>query len=460
MKRVKLVAARAEKHWTLIEAAERIGCAPNTLSRWELGTLTPSSYNRARFCAVYGKEATELGLAEEDHIMLVNSPHTMSEIKAFFNTDFTMLLIAQIYTSRDSIQRLQRTLAQAIEEFTMNASHEVALTRREALQRLAMFPAALIAAGNIQRQPIEDTLKQCAAGTTACGYLSKGKHEDLALAFSMLSAYLPVLKTIVRDSSLYRKDAANLVAQCYLLKHVLGLHIESPEIVIAKDYARLAVVYSEESGDFLLHLTALRNLTWAYNHIKQYQQASKTIRKAQSLLERHNQPVPSHIASSIYSASAVIRVKNGESVDSSLQLAKESFFAPSVADPANEHFYVDFGYAQLMRDVGLTHYYRADYTGALASYAEIFDPENLSPRVAMPERIRVEVLHNQVMAALKSPTRDMEQVVKIWTANLQGAIGLKSQQRFDEACTAYEVMSGIWPGEARIRDLRDLIQHW
>jgi hypothetical protein len=54
----------------------------------------------------------------------------------------------------------------------------------------------------------------------------------------------------------------------------------------------------------------------------------------------------------------------------------------------------------------------------------------------------------------------MEQVIVDWKAGIQGAITLQSQQRFDEACMAYEVMTGIWPGEPSIRALRDLIQHW
>ncbi len=63
MRRTKLVAARARKGWTLEVAAEQVGCAPNTLSRWELGTMTPSAYNKARLRAVYGMTDEELGLA-------------------------------------------------------------------------------------------------------------------------------------------------------------------------------------------------------------------------------------------------------------------------------------------------------------------------------------------------------------------------------------------------------------
>ncbi len=88
MKRTQLVAARAHKSWTLEGAAERIGCTPNTLSRWELGVMTPSSYNRARLCAVYGMTAEELGL-EEEVIRLTDLPAFTGDLQVFLNADLT-----------------------------------------------------------------------------------------------------------------------------------------------------------------------------------------------------------------------------------------------------------------------------------------------------------------------------------------------------------------------------------
>src|SRR5579859_7923024 len=66
MKREKLVQARVDKEWTIEQAAEQIGCAVNTLSRWELGKMKPSAHNIARLCKAYGKEATQLDLVEDE----------------------------------------------------------------------------------------------------------------------------------------------------------------------------------------------------------------------------------------------------------------------------------------------------------------------------------------------------------------------------------------------------------
>ena len=100
------------------------------------------------------------------------------------------------------------------------------------------------------------------------------------------------------------------------------------------------------------------------------------------------------------------------------------------------------------------------YQDAFAVYNQVIDPKGFSPTVAMPQWLSTELVHLQTMAALKSPTRDMEQVIALWKADVRGATTLRSQQSFEEACKAYEVMEGVWPGDPRIMDLRDLIMHW
>jgi len=458
VKRTKLIAARAEKCLTLEKAAELIGCVANTLSRWEQGVMTPCAYNRARLCTFYGKPAEALGLVEADEVIPVTDLSALPDnIQKILHADLTTRLMTLVCTPHDNQRHLQHVLSQTIEEFTMNTGHDAALTRREALRRLATLPMLLSASGSFQR-PAEDILNQYAAGITACEHLSGGKYQDMALAFSLLSAYAPVLKAIVKESSSYRKQAASLLTQCYLLTDVLGFHVESPTVAIAKGYAQLAVTYSQESGDLILRLRALRALTWDYDHIKQPQLALKTIEQAKYLIERSRTPIPPSMRSSIYSTLAAIQAKNGVSATSVLGLAQEAFFTPP-ADGENL-VHVSFSYAKLIGNIGLTQYYRREYQEALDAFAKVIDPNDLSTKVTMPIRTHVGLLNDQTLAALKSPTRDMEQVIASWKAALQGAITLQSQQRFEEACTVYEVMEGVWPGEPRIRELRDLLVHW
>jgi len=118
------------------------------------------------------------------------------------------------------------------------------------------------------------------------------------------------------------------------------------------------------------------------------------------------------------------------------------------------------GYGRLMKHTGQTHCHQGEYKEALDAFAKVIDPNDLSAKVAMPIRMHVGLLNVQTLAALKSPTRDMEQVITFWKAGLQGAITLQSQLWFEEACTVYEVMQGAWPSEPRIRELRGLVVHW
>jgi len=43
---------------------------------------------------------------------------------------------------------------------------------------------------------------------------------------------------------------------------------------------------------------------------------------------------------------------------------------------------------------------------------------------------------------------------------LNGTRALQSEKRFSEACQVYSMMECLWPHESRIRDPRDLMQHW
>src|SRR5262249_4441379 len=151
MRRMKLVEARTRKGWTIEAAAEQIGCAPNTLDRWELGNMMPSVSSRARLCQVYGLTEEELGLRED---VMTYSIARSKEIHSLVSGNLQTRLLDLVFSSQTSWQKLQGALACTVEEFTtMNTGHEAALTRREALHQLAMIP--IILGGRGLEQPIE-----------------------------------------------------------------------------------------------------------------------------------------------------------------------------------------------------------------------------------------------------------------------------------------------------------------
>jgi hypothetical protein len=84
----------------------------------------------------------------------------------------------------------------------------------------------------------------------------------------------------------------------------------------------------------------------------------------------------------------------------------------------------------------------------------------LNLKKPLPERSHIETINLIALAELKSKDRDKEHVVHCWTAAIEGAKHLQSEQRFSESLVAYEIIEGVWPGNPRIEELRELIVHW
>jgi len=62
----RLKMERELRGWSQKYVAEQIGADHYYLSRWEHGTASPSPYYRQKLCALFGKNARELGLLPED----------------------------------------------------------------------------------------------------------------------------------------------------------------------------------------------------------------------------------------------------------------------------------------------------------------------------------------------------------------------------------------------------------
>src|SRR5690349_2546192 len=63
---IRLREARELRGWSQKYVADEIGADRYYLSRWEHGTASPSPFYRQKLCALFGKNARELGLLQED----------------------------------------------------------------------------------------------------------------------------------------------------------------------------------------------------------------------------------------------------------------------------------------------------------------------------------------------------------------------------------------------------------
>jgi len=126
----------------------------------------------------------------------------------------------------------------------------------------------------------------------------------------------------------------------------------------------------------------------------------------------------------------------------------------------DEGIYCDSSVPLLMLYTAMTLYQQGDYGEAKHQAEHIIDFETLIPKVPLSERRRIEIINVISEASLKSPQKDMDLSLHIWKEGIQGATQLQSEQRFHEAVMSYAIMEAIWPGEQRIKELRELTVHW
>jgi transcriptional regulator with XRE-family HTH domain len=454
MEREKLIAARLRKYWTQPQAAEAVGCDVTALNRWEKDKATPHAYHRQKLCDVYGCTAQELGLERETKE--TSDAQSSPELQSMIGMDLTMRLMCIIFLPHRNYKIKQDEITRLIQEDTRMNNN--ALTRREALRRVATLPLMSLGLGTnapVQHAP-EEVINQCATGITSCWYLSKGSDEsDLRLAFKGASAYLPALTQVMHDSAKYRMDAASLAGQSALLKTVLGWNLDSMRA--AASYAQEAATYAQEAGDIALRITALDFLAWIYYYGNQYAQAEHATGQAMLLMKQYASSLSPLLRSRVYGTRALVQAKNGQSDSGLLGRASEHFFAGLEAP---DLLYLDYDEASLIQADAMARYHGGDQKNAMASFGRMIDTQTLAAKIPQSERTRVETLNVMAMSSLKRPNKDLEETTHYWKAAIQGARTLQSELRFNEALTAYQVIDALWPGESRVRELRDLAVHW
>jgi transcriptional regulator with XRE-family HTH domain len=457
-KRLKLVEARARKDWTLQEAAGWIGCAPNTLNRWELGTMNPSAYYRTRLSAAYGMRKDELGLEDE---RIVDLPErAASSALEHLRADFTMYLISLALAEYDTCWQVQDVLTRAIEEAAMISNNEVLRQKKEALQRLAMLP--LFTRG---QRSAEDIVNICAAGLTACGYLAISDHDDMQLASSMIGAYTPLLQAITVDSSKHQKAAAALLSQAMQIKARIGYHLEG--VKQATMYAERSVEWAKKSQHKTMLIMAQREVLGAYEWtaMQNRGEALLIVEEVKQMMElkRATRMAPM-IQSWVYTGLAKYQAlnKQEDEMKVSLEKAEETFFA--APDTNFVPIYITHSHARLMRHKAISYAYLGQQEKALHIFADVVDLSNtaFAARLPMADRTYLGVLSEAMFSSLKvSPAKkDKDLSLALWMKSLQRAIALRSETYFNEASVAFQVMEGIWSDDTRVLGLRDALIHW
>ncbi len=134
------------------------------------------------------------------------------------------------------------------------------------------------------------------------------------------------------------------------------------------------------------------------------------------------------------------------------------FFEQSVTETVP--LWIDHSIGNLLLNDGLTHAYLGLYKGAIDSFEQI-QMDNAND-ITIPLGCRIEASIEQITAEVSrdDQPRDMDKCITLWMQGIEGAKILRSNKHFGDALVAYTAMRATWPGETRIKDLREHMLHW
>jgi transcriptional regulator with XRE-family HTH domain len=409
MERTKLATARYEKGWSQEEVAERVGVTRNTFSKWERGIVAPYPIHIHRLCEVYGKSASELDL---------------------------------VYKNKQSAK--EEKMAHVIETQSTLQEH--------------------IPNGSVPDGSFEEILIQCTTSIRTCDTLSDhGGHDEIVLATHIVETYLPILQAILHTSSSHSLQAATLISKIFQVKQGTAYHLEGTEQSLA--YAEEAVRYAKRGEDVTEVVTALHQLAsiheWPLPSLSAFKSRKKAltlIEEAAYLQEKQHDVVPSQIQSWVFIGQAKLQALNG--------LKQEAYTSISEAQTAFARNDTDlpglyFNLVNLVRQEAITYSYLNEQERAIETFLKLIEVNDaqFAPRFPMPGRTHLSLLSEVVISSLRrsAAKKDKDLTIQLWKAELQMAQRMHSVTYIREAQTAYQIMECVWPDDAEIHDLYDLL---
>src|ERR1041385_2688877 len=324
------------------------------------------------------------------------------------------------------------------------------MLRRQFLAQLlsvtasAMAPSFVtIGSPNPRIDDVEHVIQQCDTNTRACWRLMHG--PDMVVVPSVLTAWLPVLDSLLRTASARRRELAGLAAEGYMLGGlvtVLQGHYDRAEMLCQQ-----AVQYAEMAGSPNLTVAALKHLATKYHDARYplltlttYERALPHIQDASPLLRSRT-----HLGLALAHA----QVGNRTNAERHLGLAHEQFPDQPEQDPA--YVYADARRASLNHYGGLLHMIHDRPDLAWQTLAEAVAQPAASD---VPERTVIEIINAQAHAAIAQ--RDVGLAVEHVETSIHRARGLGSLRRIRESAELFQQLMGRWPNDARVKLLREL----
>ena len=476
-----LAAARERWHYSLEEVAERIGVTKSTVHRWEKKGDLPQPLHIRKLCELFGVSARELGFDEcAVDVQTIAAKNEEAEEESVLATFQKQNLISRlmriIWNWPPGDARYQKLQLLIMLELEDNNSMHDDITRRDALRFLALVPADMLGLSQFHavfKKGVshEDILKYCAAGIIACWQLRKGK--ELAFADRAVSQYIPTLKAMTQTApTTQKKAAADLLAQCFLLKSPLAWNLTTPNDAIF--YAQQAETYGALAGSCLLQVTALRTTAAAFCYANQWEQALQAAEKAKSLLGERDkkdkqkqpsvsspaeEPIPLIVHSYVYAGLATYRAYDGRQKEDALHALKKAHTTFFASSDETVPIWIDHNVGNLLINDGETHMHLSMYKESIDSFGQINAQYAGDATISLTGRINALIKQVAAEVSRDDQPRDMQWCIDRWTQGIKDAKSVQSQQHINEAIQTYTAMCAAWPGEKQVKNLREYILH-
>lgn len=343
---------------------------------------------------------------------------------------------------------------------TLYTQEAYTLSRRRALLAIAALPAALLAAPGAQRRDssAEEFLPACTASLSACWQLMNGK--EITAVEREVSRYLPALINLATGSSMYRESAAFLASQGCLLLSLTALHHYSLQGRLS--YCQQAVKYARTSGKPPLIVRTLVHLGDAFHTNGRLPEMLQAYQEAALFLDQ----VPPRLQSHAWAESAHAYALNGKVQETLRCLGKARTVFTGETNDVSSFLLADTGLFSLILYEGMAYLdlgrryeeaedrtkARTSYSQAVAALAQI---DGLPATAMVPERVRLEIINLQTLAAVK--VRDLDRFQQLVLQGIEGAKALQSEKRRQEAILNWKAARQVWPKETKVLEVVDAI---
>lgn len=347
---------------------------------------------------------------------------------------------------------LQRSVHEAIRKRDAmrkdDADHDTNLTRRHALQTIALFPIQMYGLAFLLSElhvlpPPEEFLPLCAAGLTACQELRQDERPEGWMTIRrVLAAYLPTLEQLAQQSSPTKQSAAHLAAQGHLLVHMLADHYGKLEQMEAA--ARRARFYGQIAQDPNLEVSALIRLAVRFDYEHQYQKALEIYKEALALPGYSS--VSPLLKGRLYGGLAGMYgyCQQASQALSFLDQAKETYPTAPEADPSFAFAYCGKRTLDLGEGLALEH--TGHYTDAIDVYLRYLPNLQEQRRAAG---------HLNKAAAVAIKQRDLDAAFLYLDTSEEEAWNTQQKQRASEVHDIVRGMHLVWPHEPKVKVLQE-----